>query len=101
MKQPLPRSHVRLLDGPLKRRQMLNGQKLLQLPTDRLLHNFRINAGIASTAIPLGGWENPACGLRGHFTGHYLSACAATYAATGDKVFGEKLDELLDGLAAC
>ena len=98
---PLPRSHVRLLDGPVRDRQSLNGRYLLQLDPDRLLHNFRVNAGLPSSATPLGGWENPACGLRGHFTGHYLSACAAMYAATGEVAFKARLDEMLAGLAAC
>jgi DUF1680 family protein len=101
MTSPLPRAHVRLLAGPLGQRQALNGRYLLQLDADRLLHNFRANAGLPSTAVPLGGWENPACGLRGHFTGHYLSACAAMFAATGDARFTTRLDELLTGLRAC
>ena len=99
--KPLPRTHVRLLPGPIKRRQDLNGQYLLQLDPDRLLHNFRVNAGLPSTAVPLGGWENPACGLRGHFTGHYLSACAAMHQATGDEAFKHRLDEILAGLSQC
>ncbi len=101
MAAALPRSRVRLLDGPALRRQTLNGRYLLGLDPDRLLHNFRANAGLPSTAVPLGGWENPACGLRGHFTGHYLSACAAMYAATGEEPFRARLDQMLDGLRAC
>jgi uncharacterized protein len=101
MSYPLPRNQVRLLDGPMKVRQDLNAQYLLQLDADRLLHNFRVNARIPSNAKPLGGWENPTCGLRGHFTGHYLSACAATYAATGNDAFLTRLDELLIGLQTC
>ena len=34
---------------------------------------------------PLGGWEEPRCEVRGHFVGHYLSACALMYASTGDE----------------
>jgi hypothetical protein len=34
---------------------------------------------------PYGGWEEPNCELRGHFVGHYLSACALMYASTGDE----------------
>ena len=36
------------------------------------------------TAEPLGGWEAPNNELRGHFTGHYLSACALMSASLGD-----------------
>ncbi len=67
---------VRLLDGPFKHAMDLDHQYLLSLETDRLLHTFRLNAGLPSTAQPLGGWEEPKCELRGHFIGHYLSACA-------------------------
>ena len=51
----------------------LDRQYLLSLDPDRLLHTFRLNAGLPSSAKPLGGWEEPKCELRGHFVGHYLS----------------------------
>ena len=52
----------------------LNTAFLKSLEPDRLLHNFRVNAGLPSVAKPLEGWESPGVGLRGHFVGHYLSA---------------------------
>ena len=67
---------VRLLDGPFQRAMELDRKYLLSLEPDRLLHTFRLNAGLPSEAKPLGGWEEPKCELRGHFVGHYLSACA-------------------------
>ena len=66
---------------------------------DRLLHNFRVNASLPSQAKPYGGWEAPGCGLRGHFTGHYLSACAMMFATTGDTVFQERVAQLVNGLS--
>ncbi len=53
------------------------------------------------TPKPLGGWEAPNGELRGHFEGHYLSACALLYGATGDKAVKAKADELVAGLAEC
>ena len=82
---PFPMAQVRLLDGPFLDATKANLQYLHSLPVDRLVHNFRVNAGLASTAEPLGGWEAPDCELRGHFTGHFLSACALGYASTGDE----------------
>jgi DUF1680 family protein len=79
----------------------LNRKVLLSLDPDRLLHNFRVNAGLPSTAGSLGGWEGPESELRGHFTGHYLSACAMMYAATGDILFKERADIIIAGLAEC
>ena len=92
---------VRLLDGPFKHAMELDGQYLLALEVDRLLHDFRLNAGLPSSARPLGGWEAPSCELRGHFVGHYLSACAQMYASTGDARFKAKGDAVVAGLAEC
>src|SRR5258708_14820844 len=82
--RPFSLFEVRLREGPFKHAQELDRKYLLSLDPERLLHNFRVNAGLPSTAKPLGGWEAPDCELRGHFVGHYLSACAKMYTATGD-----------------
>ena len=74
---PFDLEDVRLLDGPFKHAMELDHKYLLSLDVDRLLHNFRINAGLPSSAEPLGGWEEPKCELRGHFVGHYLSGLRA------------------------
>ena len=99
--QPFPLTEVRLLDGPFKHAQDLDREYLLSLDPDRLLHTFRLNAGLPSTAKPYGGWEEPKCELRGHFAGHYLSACALMYASTGDGRVKEKGEAVVAGLAAC
>jgi uncharacterized protein len=101
MSIPFPRTAVRLLDGPMRDRQTRNGEYLLAIGADRLLHNFRTNAGLASAAEPLGGWESPRCGLRGHFTGHALTGLAQHVAGTGDPRFKSMLDTLVDGLDEC
>ncbi|MGN6726012.1 MAG: beta-L-arabinofuranosidase domain-containing protein, partial [Tepidisphaeraceae bacterium] len=93
--------NVRLLPGPILQRQDRNHQYLLSLDVDRLLHNFRLNAGLPSDAKPLGGWEAPGHGLRGHFVGHYISACGHLFQATGDPRLLQRVDALIDGLAAC
>ena len=82
--EPFPLRDVRLLDGPFLDMQKRGLDYLLSLDPDRLLHTFRINAGLASTAKPYGGWEAPAVELRGHSLGHYLTACALAWEATGD-----------------
>jgi DUF1680 family protein len=95
----VPLAQVRLTDGPFKERQDLHRRVILSYDVDRLLHNFRVNAGLPSSAAPYGGWESPGVGLRGHFTGHYLSACSLMYAATGDAAFLERVDRLVSELA--
>jgi DUF1680 family protein len=96
-----PLTEVNLLPSEFLTAQETNRQYLLDLPIDRLLHNFRLNAGLPSSAQPLGGWEKPDCELRGHFVGHFLSACALMYSATGDDQIKQKGDQLVTGLAEC
>lgn len=99
--QPFALGDVKLLDGPFKHAEAMNHKYLLSLDPDRLLHTFRLQAGLPSTAKPLGGWEEPKCELRGHFAGHYLTACALTWAATGDPKIREKADYLVAEMAKC
>ena len=98
---PFDLAEVRLLDGPFKNAQELNRRYLHELDADRLLHTFRLNAGLPSSAQPLGGWEEPKGELRGHFVGHYLSACALMYASTGDEKIKAKADAMVAELAKC
>ncbi len=100
--KPFPMNRVKLLYGPLREMQERDRMYLYMLPNDRLLHSFRLTAGLPSNAQPLGGWEAPDGELRGHFAGgHYLSACALMYASTGDEALRQKADELVAELARC
>ncbi len=99
--QPFNLVQVRLLDGPFKDAMERDRKYLHDLSSDRLLHTFRINAGLPSTAQPLGGWESPNGELRGHTMGHYLSACALMYASTGDEELKAKADSIVAELAKC
>ena len=98
---PFPLKRVRLLESPWLEAAQANARYLHALDADRLLHTFRLNAGLPSRAEPLGGWEKPDCELRGHFTGHYLSACALTHAAAGDEELKRKAGYLVSELAKC
>ena len=90
---------VRLLDGPFRDAMLRDRKYLYMLDSQRLLHMFRVTAGLPSSAEPLGGWEKRQ--LRGHTMGHYLSACALMYAATGDVVLKAKADAIVAELAKC
>ncbi len=92
---------VRILDETLLLRVNLNTQYLLGLETDRLLHCFRIQSGLSSNAKPYSGWEGADCGLRGHFVGHYLSACSQGFAATGDQRLCDRVEQIVTGLSDC
>ena len=96
---------VRLGEGPFLDAQRLDAAYLLRLEPDRLLHNFRVNAGLEPRAPVYGGWESaePWVDIRchGHTLGHYLTACACMYAATGDQAFAGRVDYIVDELALC
>lgn len=99
--KPFDLSAVRLTGGPLKDKLEANRKYLLSLDADRLLHVFRLNAKLPTTAQPLGGWEKPDGELRGHFVGHYLSGCALMYQATGDAEIKARADKIVTALAEC
>jgi DUF1680 family protein len=104
-------TQVRLLPGSMFHdAQEWNRGYMSRLTADRLLYNFRVNAGLpvgSSEGFPGGGsgnWERPADGarateLRGHFTGHFLSASANLWASTGDKEAKTKGEEMVAELA--
>jgi hypothetical protein len=99
--QPFGIASVRLLPGPFLDATEVNRRYLLALDPDRLLHMFRITAGIPSNAAPLGGWEAPDNELRGHFVGHYLSACALMGASRGDAETRDRGVAIVAELAKC
>ncbi len=99
--RPFNLKQVRLLDGPFKDAMERDRKYLHELDFDRLLHMFRVNAGLPSSAEPFGGWERPDCELRGHTMGHYLSACALMYGSTGDEKLKAKADAIVTELAKC
>jgi len=100
--QPFPLKQVRLRRSPFQDALEADRRYLHLLPSDRLLHTFRLNAGLASSAQPLGGWEKPDCELRGHFAGgHYLSACALMYSSAGDQELRDKAVGIVSQLADC
>jgi DUF1680 family protein len=99
--QPFDLSRVRLRPGPFLDAMRINQQYLLRENPDRLLHTFRITAGLPTSAEPLGGWEAPENELRGHFTGHYLSACAMGSVTLGDDALKQRAALMVGELAKC
>ncbi|MGD0101882.1 MAG: beta-L-arabinofuranosidase domain-containing protein [Acidobacteriota bacterium] len=96
---PFELRQVRLLEGPFRDAMLRDQKYLLGLEPDRLLHMFRVTAGLPSSAKPYGGWEDPKVELRGHSLGHYLSACALMYASTGDEKLKARADAIVAELA--
>ena len=96
-----PLSAVRLLDSPMRANQARNTNYLMFVDPDRMLHTFRLNYGLPSSARPCGGWERPGSLVRGHCTGHLMSGLALTYASTGNRAAADKGAYLVDELARC
>ncbi len=92
---------VRLLESPFLENMKRDGRWLLSISTDRLLHNYRVNAGLASKAKAFGGWEGLDVELRGHSLGHVLSGLALMYASTGNTAFKLKGDTIVSALGEC
>lgn len=97
---------VRLLPSRFRENMMRDSMWMASIEVNRLLHSFRTNAGVFAgreggymTVKKLGGWESLDCELRGHTTGHLLSAYGLMYAATGSEQFKQKGDSLVNGLA--
>ena len=85
---PFPLSEIDLhLGSQFDKAFSLNKQYMQSIDPDRMLHTFRLNAGLNSTAEAFSGsWEDPTCEVRGQFLGHYLSGGARLVNYTGDLV---------------
>lgn len=101
-----PLADVKLLPGRLRDNLERDSAWMANIDTRRLIHSFRNNAGVFAgleggyESIPkYGGWESLDCDLRGHTTGHLMSAYGLMYAATGAKIFKLKGDSIVSGLA--
>ncbi len=93
-----PLSQVELLPGSVFRHACdLNTEVLLAYDTDRLLAPYLKEAGLEPRGELFGNWE----GLDGHVGGHYLSALAMHYAATGREELKQRLDYAEIGRASC
>ncbi len=92
-----PLHDVKLLDGPFKNARDLNIQTLLAYDVDRLLAPFRKEAGLTLKAELYPNWA----GLDGHVGGHYLSAMAINYAATGNAECKRRMDYMISELKTC
>ena len=108
--RPFALTEVALGDGIFqqKRDRMLNYARNYGSDTDvlagpdRMLRNFRHNAGLDDKgARPPGSWENATGYLRGHYAGHFMSMLAQAYAGTNDAVYKQKLDYMVAALGEC
>lgn len=95
----IPVEDVRLAAGPFRDAQEKGVEYLLAIDPDRLLAPYLKEAGLTPKAANYTNWENT--GLDGHIGGHYVSALAYMYAATGNEEIGRRLDYMLKELKRC
>lgn len=103
--------NVHLLPSLFRERAELNRAYLKELKNQQLLQNFYLEAGVVmpglqvvsdpETAALHWGWEAPSCQLRGHFTGHWMSAAAMLVMTEGDRELRARLEDMIDELDRC
>lgn len=100
--EPFSSFEIQMLPSRFSDNYQRDSAWLMSITSDRLLYTFRETAGLHEKynkeVEPLYGWEDVNCELRGHTTGHVLSACALMFAVTRDNCFKVKGDELVAGI---
>lgn len=104
--QPFQMNQVHLLPSRFQENMKRGSAWMMSVSVNSLLQSFRNTSGAFSsreggymTVKKLGGWESLDCDLRGHITGHLLSAYATLYAQTGSMAVKAKADSIVNGLA--
>jgi DUF1680 family protein len=106
--EPFPLSDVCLLPSRFQRNMQRDSAWIASIPAASLLHSFRNTAGVFSskeggymTMKHLAGWESMDCDLRGHTTGHLLSAMAYIEGRGKGRAscLRQKADSIVQGLA--
>ncbi len=90
---------IRLKPSAFQNAQQVDLKYILALNPDKLLAPYLKDAGLPTKADNYGNWEN--IGLDGHIGGHYLSALAIMYAATGEVELKNRLNYMVSELSRC
>ena len=105
--QPLPLCDVLLIgDNRLTSNRDLDVDNLLSLDIRQQLYNYRDTYGLDTQGYPVSdGWDSPRTKLKGHGSGHYMSAIAFAYAGCTDPEKKEQLKDrartMVDALREC
>lgn len=81
--QPLPLSSVKITgDNRLTNNRDLNIRAILSWDVSQQLYNYRDTYGLSTEGYTVSdGWDSPTTKLKGHGSGHYMSALAFAYAS--------------------
>jgi len=105
--RPLPLGSVRLIgDNRLTSNRDLDVRNLLSLDITQQLYNYRDTYGLSTEGYTeADGWDSPTTKLKGHGSGHYMSALAFAFSGTDDPALRDELRSrirrMVDELRAC
>ena len=105
--QPIPLKEVLLTgDNRLTANRDLDIDALLRLDVAQQLYNYYDTYGLPTDGMPVSdGWDSPTTKLKGHGSGHYMSALAFAFAGCTDPVRKEQLRSnirrMVDELRMC
>ncbi len=98
--EPLPLGDVRLLgENRLTSNRDRDVRLLLSLDLSQQLYNYRDTYGLSTEGYTESdGWDSPTTKLKGHGTGHYMSALAFALAGETDETLRDSLRERIRAL---
>ena len=105
--QPLPLGDVRITgDNRLTSNRELDINQLLSLDVTQQLYNYRDTYGQSTEGYTMSdGWDSPQTKLKGHGSGHYMSALAFAHASATNPAQKAQLKanikRMVDELRAC
>lgn len=102
--QELDATRVRLLPGSAfyDRQELHRTNYVASFNCDKLLFHYRALAKLPQPEGVTGGYNGWDSGfIRGHMSGHYLSAASRMAAATGDTAYRDKVSYMVAELAKC
>lgn len=91
--EPLPLSKVRVVgENRLTSNRDLDIRAILSWDVRKFLYNYLDTYGLDTSGCPLPeGWDSVDTKLKGHGSGHYMSALALAYAGCDDKALKDSL----------
>ena len=105
--QPLPLNKVSIQkDNRLSNNKELDIKTLLALDITQQLYNYRDTYGLPKEGYTKSdGWDSPTTKLKGHGSGHYMSALAFAYASATDpgqkSELKKRICRMVDELRTC
>ena len=93
-------------DNRLTWNRNLDIDQLISLPVKQQLYNYRDTYGLSTEGYPeADGWDSPTTKLKGHGSGHYMSAMAFAFASCQDPakkaIIKSHIIEMVNGLREC